>query len=132
MFYFMSLMGSTYVEVLWLKAAAMEEAAASIHPSIQSRSHSRHLDGCRNDIQRWCRKSRVHSASSGTSSQPLSSIRSAYRFSVVGDVFTGAVSIREASEAFNKIAWKDSGRKMMKTPADEACHCGLPTSNLNA
>lgn len=119
MFYFISLMGSTYVEMLWLNAVLIEEATAVIWMDVEITFS-------------WCHKSHVPSASSGTSSQPLSSIRSGDRFKVLRDVFTGAVSSWEASRTFNKIACKDSGRKMIETPADAACHCGLPTSNFNA
>lgn len=50
-----------------------------------------------------------------TSSQPLSSIRSANRFSVLRDVFTAAVSSLQASRTFNQIACEETGREMMES-----------------
>lgn len=67
-----------------------------------------------------------------TSSQPLSSIRLGNRFSVWRDVFTVAVSSLQASRTFNKIACEETGREMMETPVDRACHCGRATSISNA
>lgn len=74
----------------------------------------------------------IHSTSPVTSSQPLSSIRLGNRFSVWRDVFTAAVSSLQASRTFNKIACEETGREMMETPVDTACHYGLSTSISNA
>lgn len=90
---------------------------------------------CRNYIQSWhTGEAQVytHSTSPVTSSQPLSSIRPGNRFSVWRDVFTAAVSSLQASRTFNKIACEETGREMMETPVNTACHCGLATFVSNA
>lgn len=118
------------LRMLWLNTALIE-GSCGIHTFNPEATAVIWMD-IERDIQLWCSNSRVPSASAGTSSQPLSSIRSAHRFGVLRDVFTSAVSSREPSRTFNKIACKGSGGKMMETPADGACHCGLPAFNFNA
>lgn len=60
------------------------------------------------------------------------SIRLGNRLRVWRDVFTAALSSLQASRTFNKIACKETGREMMETPVDTACHCGLAKLISNA